>query len=172
MAKRIDGDSPKTYGDSKQKITRELVIDQFILQSQLQRAQSDRERDELTKKLLYINTKISCVDPREFQLARLEFNRRMLERPLSNVDTCKGGPPHFGMYLLHYLPKDKREAIVGDLVEEFGQIEETYGIRKARLWFYYQIVASFWPLLFTGIKRLLGAALVGNALEWLRRLRQ
>lgn len=54
-------------------------------------------------------------------------------------------PPELGQYLLWYLPRKDREAIEGDLEEEFREVHDRFGRRKAVAWYYFQVGASFWP---------------------------
>jgi hypothetical protein len=56
-------------------------------------------------------------------------------------------PPEFATYMLWYLPMDReiREAVIGDLDEEFSILYDRFGRRKAVIWYYCQVGASFWP---------------------------
>jgi hypothetical protein len=57
--------------------------------------------------------------------------------------------PDKAAYLLRFLPTDreKRETIIGDLEEEFQIVRSEHGLRRARLWFWWMSLASFWPFL-------------------------
>jgi len=53
-------------------------------------------------------------------------------------------PPKNATYLLYFLPKQQREYLIGDLEEEYYEIYESFGKRRAQFWYYYQVGASFW----------------------------
>jgi hypothetical protein len=56
-------------------------------------------------------------------------------------------PPKTAEYLAYlFLPKSDREVLLGDLTEEYPSILEKFGQRRARLYFYKQVVASISPL--------------------------
>lgn len=69
-------------------------------------------------------------------------------------------PPELAAYLLRFLPKKDREAIIGDLEEEYTIVYRRFGLRKADRWFYWQVLASFWPSFKRAIVQL-------GALHWL-----
>jgi hypothetical protein len=72
-------------------------------------------------------------------------------------------PPFHAEYVLHLLlAKHEREALIGDLLEEYEQILHRFGKRYADVWFYKQVAFSIWPF----VRRLL--ARVGTFL-WLSR---
>jgi hypothetical protein len=70
---------------------------------------------------------------------------KMRERPLPQV--CEQDPPRAGSYLLDlFLPKKHREAIVGDLEEEFrSRITPKYGRKAAICWFWIQVCREVVP---------------------------
>ncbi len=65
-------------------------------------------------------------------------------------------PPEFGEYLLWYLPMppDIREAVIGDLQEEYVCVHQRFGHRRAVVWYYTQVAASFWPFVVSKIRGL------------------
>lgn len=63
-------------------------------------------------------------------------------------------PPQFGEYLLYFLPKQKRESLIGDLEEEYHDVLERQGTRRAWFWYYGQVCMSFLPLLIAVIGRI------------------
>jgi hypothetical protein len=80
-------------------------------------------------------------------------------------------PPEFATYLLWYLPMHKktREAVMGDLEEEFSIVSQRFGRREAIIWYYYQVGASFWPFAVSGVKKLIKWGVLGWIGEALRR---
>lgn len=66
--------------------------------------------------------------------------------------------PIWAEYLLYLLlPKADRDAVAGDLIEEFRvTIVPKFGARAARFWFVKQVFASIWPLLKQRVLRALG----------------
>jgi hypothetical protein len=78
-------------------------------------------------------------------------------------------PPEFATYLLWYLPKEVREAVTGDLEEEFSIVYNRFGQRKAIIWYYYQVGASFWPFVVSKVQKLVKWGVVGWISEALRR---
>jgi hypothetical protein len=54
--------------------------------------------------------------------------------------------PFHAEYVLHLLlAKHEREALIGDLLEEYKQIVHHFGKRYADVWFYKQVAFSIWP---------------------------
>jgi hypothetical protein len=80
---------------------------------------------------------------------------------------CSPRPPLNAEYALQlFLRGDERDAVIGDLLERYAGKHERFGERRAKLWFYGEVVRSLWPLL----KRL--AAKAGGLIalgEWIRR---
>ena len=65
-------------------------------------------------------------------------------------------PPKAPEYLLYlFLTRDNRKAMFGDLEEEFRtEILTRFGARRARLWFWWQVVRSVWPSVSGSISKL------------------
>lgn len=86
----------------------------------------------------------------------------------------KSVPPRLGEYLLYLvLPPKDRECVPGDLAEEYSTIIlPKFGRRKAKLWFWQQVVTSIWPILSPRLKRLARFAVVAKLaegiLKWIR----
>lgn len=70
-------------------------------------------------------------------------------------------PPQLAEYLLWYLPKESRENIIGDLEGEFRIAVDRFGRRKAIAWYYYQVGASFWPVMARKAEKLLKWGVLG-----------
>lgn len=55
--------------------------------------------------------------------------------------------PKVADHLLYLVTSEEyRENLVGDLIEEYSELQARFGERYARIWFYRQVIASFWPL--------------------------
>lgn len=75
-------------------------------------------------------------------------------------------PPRSAKFLLLLIPRPNREHLIGDLEEEYAQIVlPEFGPRKARLWYWWQVLASLTPLLWAEIKRLAGWVLVWKSVR-------
>ena len=74
------------------------------------------------------------------------------------------------MYLLCYLPRKDRDAVMGDLAEEFAIVYTRFGRRKAVIWYYYQVSASFCPYAVRAGKKLITWGVVGWVGELVRRI--
>jgi hypothetical protein len=73
-------------------------------------------------------------------------------------------PPLNAEYLLYLLLRgDEREALIGDLVEVYGQVLRRFGKRRADFWFCKQVFGSLWPLLRRTFLKI-------SALVWLGRI--
>lgn len=56
--------------------------------------------------------------------------------------------PRFAESLLYFAAREEDiESLVGDLMEEYFEIQAKFGFRAARLWYYRQVVTSVLPLL-------------------------
>lgn len=70
-------------------------------------------------------------------------------------------PPVSAKFLLLLLPRRYRETLIGDLEEEFTLIVlPQYGVRRARYWYWWQVLVSIAPLLWCEAKRIAGALLL------------
>lgn len=82
----------------------------------------------------------------------------------SDVRRLHRRPPFNAEYLLYLLlRKEEREVVIGDLIEEYVDIERRFGERHANFWFYKQVAGSLWPLLRRTLLKL-------GALVWLDRV--
>jgi hypothetical protein len=64
-------------------------------------------------------------------------------------------------FLLWFVPRDRREEISGDLVEEYQVRKSTVGRWSAELWYYRQLATSFWSLAWNAMNRR-GSAIRGE----------
>jgi hypothetical protein len=75
-------------------------------------------------------------------------------------------PPQLGeraLYLI--LSKQDRENLIGDLAEEYAEVQSKHGTRFAAIWYWKQVGASVFPLTIKAIRWFLYAGIV----EWFRR---
>src|SRR6266404_582298 len=73
-------------------------------------------------------------------------------------------PPFNAEYLLYLLlRKEEREVLIGDLTEDYGEVNNRFNKRRADIWFYKQVFGSVWPLLRRALLRI-------GALVWLGRI--
>lgn len=66
-------------------------------------------------------------------------------------------PPIKAEYLLHFLPtsKEKREAIIGDLEEEYLEMYQRYGEQPTVRWYKVQVVVTFLRFILLATEKLL-----------------
>jgi hypothetical protein len=73
-------------------------------------------------------------------------------------------PPFNAEYLLYFLlSKKDREILIGDFIEEYGDVLSRFNKRRADIWFYKQVGGSLFPLLRRALLRV-------GALVWLGRI--
>jgi hypothetical protein len=74
----------------------------------------------------------------------------------NNAPEPKHNPPEFATRLLGHLPMDDntREAMEGDLEEEYCKLYYRSGRREADAWYYRQVIASLWPFLIAKLRHL------------------
>jgi hypothetical protein len=69
-------------------------------------------------------------------------------------------PPTSAKFLLLLIPRRNREHLIGDLEEEYAAVVlPEYGFRKARLWYWFQVLATLGPILWNEAKRIAGVIL-------------
>jgi hypothetical protein len=97
-------------------------------------------------------------DPTELERKIGELLRRAadnMQRGLfGEITLADVRPPEFAEYLLWYLPRDMRYDAIGDLAGEFTIIYYRFGKRKAVIWYYFQVGASFWPVVVAAVQKL------------------
>jgi hypothetical protein len=75
-------------------------------------------------------------------------------------------PPSSAKFLLLLVPRRYRENLIGDLEEEYATIvAPQFGLEKARLWYWWQVLASLTPLLWAEIKRFAGLILLWKSVR-------
>lgn len=73
----------------------------------------------------------------------------------SKATSSKRPPAKAEKALLLILSKDEREAILGDLAEEYMEIQVKFGASFAKVWYWKQVFTSAAPILRKAIKWLL-----------------
>lgn len=73
---------------------------------------------------------------------------------------AESNPLRWSEYILYLvLPKEERETVPGDLLEEYRTvILPKFGVTLARVWFLKQVAASIWPFLKRRILKAFGLA--------------
>lgn len=76
-------------------------------------------------------------------------------------------PPRKAEYILYlFLRKDEREAVIGDLLENYSSNLKRFGARPAKLLLYTEVLRSLWPLFRRLATKVTGLLALG---EWIRR---
>lgn len=91
-----------------------------------------------------------------------------IAKRLSRLSASKPShrPPQLGEFALYMiLSKEDREYLIGDLEEEFVKVQAKFGTKKARVWYYKQVLTSAWPM----IRKALRFGLLAWIGEWFRR---
>jgi hypothetical protein len=78
--------------------------------------------------------------------------------------------PRLAEYLLWYLPIENRDEIIGDLEEEYQLLNQRHGRRKARVWYYSQVVFSFWPFAERKVRSLAKWGAIGWVADVIRQI--
>jgi hypothetical protein len=114
---------------------------------------SSQELDEsavkeffLEKRILQVATDIFVVSVNDILRAGLLFfTHESLPRQL---------PPRFAEFLVYLIvPKSSREAILGDLEEDFNEVREKFGLRHAKFYYWWQVGRSAWPFISDFVKK-------------------
>ncbi len=65
-------------------------------------------------------------------------------------------PPKFAEFLLYvFLKKNDREAILGDLAEDFNVVQSKFGFRYAQFNYWFQVLRSIGPIAIAAIGKLI-----------------
>ncbi len=83
-------------------------------------------------------------------------------RPIKAIESqSHPRPPQFAEYLLYFLPKNLREPLLGDLEEEYYAVYAKFGKRKAAFWYYAEVALSFYPVVYSWVRRLVKWGVLG-----------
>ncbi|MCQ8118212.1 permease prefix domain 2-containing transporter [Methylomonas rosea] len=64
-------------------------------------------------------------------------------------------PPKIAEYILYlFIPKANRNAILGDLEEDYREVYKKFGLKKAQFFYWWQLIISIWPFISAGILKL------------------
>jgi hypothetical protein len=75
-------------------------------------------------------------------------------------------PPLIGQFILEILLSRKEaDNLIGDLAEDYNEKAIKYGIPKAKIWFWKQVIGSIWPL----ARRVVPWGVFAWLVEWFRR---
>lgn len=78
---------------------------------------------------------------------------------------CK--PPTYGERILYLLlSKEERKNLIGDLAEEYLELQAKHGVGFAKAWYWKQVCGSFFSLVIRAVK---WGGLYAGAVEWFRR---
>lgn len=65
-------------------------------------------------------------------------------------------PPQYAEYLIYLLiPKNNREAVLGDLEEDFHAVNKKFGLRKAQFLYWFEVIRSIWPFVVGATEKLI-----------------
>ncbi|MBF0371479.1 MAG: hypothetical protein HQL52_18720 [Magnetococcales bacterium] len=67
--------------------------------------------------------------------------------------------------LVLFLPKKERQTVPGDLEEEFYLVVGEFGAKKARFWYWKQVLTSIWPFIRSAVYRIGGGRGWGRGAE-------
>lgn len=74
----------------------------------------------------------------------------------------------FLLWLL--LPREGREAAIGDTNEKFEMMIERFSSRRAKLWYWGEVARSAWPIVSYLGERFLKWTFLGSVADWVRRI--
>lgn len=117
----------------------------------------------------YLSSGIATVAG-EGVIAVIDFKERTIfyssNESASHLPLSLISPPHLGEFALELiLSKDESENIIGDLAEDYVKKMLKYGITKAKVWYWKQVISSAWPLMCKVVRW----GLFASAAEWIRR---
>ncbi|MBT9099995.1 hypothetical protein KFZ76_20040 [Methylovulum psychrotolerans] len=103
----------------------------------------------------------------ELKLSMLNLYRALSEALLSKFfsllkeDNIANTPPKTAEYLLYLVvPRKNRDALLGDLQEDFNEVLEKFGLRHAKF--------HYWVQAFRSIPPLLTASLIGSVVKYFK----
>jgi len=116
----------------------------------------DYVNDWLLTRTLIVESKIDELErlrkEREISirggLISIRFSLRDIKRHCSEYSVVSDTPPQFAKYMIYLLiPRNNREAILGDLEEDFHEVKKEFGPRKAKFHYRVQVLRSIWPMI-------------------------
>ncbi|MCD2453785.1 permease prefix domain 2-containing transporter [Methylicorpusculum oleiharenae] len=83
------------------------------------------------------------------------FKKTIPEDVLQKQPYVIVGPPQLAEYLLYlFIPKSNRDAILGDLEEDYRTVYQKFGSKLALMFYWWQVVTSIWPLVSASVEKL------------------
>lgn len=159
---KCEGDNTSLHIDLMASNISEKTWSYFLLNharnSQLQLFEDDAEIEISSVALKALRNEIahgrlSNKKQQEIYEAALSIWRSRLKN--SNSTKILNRPPKSGLYVLELVcSTENRDAIVGDLLEAYEDIQKQYGYKRARIWFWWQLARSIYHLAWPAIKRL------------------
>jgi len=116
----------------------------------------DNVNDWLLTRILLVNSNIDELErlrkDREISLktnlASIRFKLKAIKHRSPKHSVASETPPQFAKYLIYLLiPRNNREAILGDLEEDFHEVKREFGLRKAKFHYRVQVLRSIWPMI-------------------------
>jgi hypothetical protein len=87
---------------------------------------------------------------------------------MASADDAEGEPAALAELLLGFLPKRKRDVVIGDLYEEFVKDRAKYGLKRARRRYWIETLNSVGPLSFRAAVRLVKRMVAAGVFVWIR----
>jgi hypothetical protein len=130
------------------------------------------KRVELEAHLAYMNAKLDRQEAETkrrvaaIKAATRHGADRLKKVELDYDDDAPIAPPQLAKFIIYVLiPRNNREAILGDLEEEFYETHKEFGLLKAKINYCVQVLRSIWPivggiitkLVISSIKRLMAS---------------
>jgi hypothetical protein len=116
----------------------------------------DNVNDWLLTRILAVNSHIDELDRLRNErktsikanLVRIRFHLKAIRHRSLEYSAASETPPQFAKYLIYLLiPRNNREAILGDLEEDFHEVKREFGLRKAKFHYRVQVLRSIWPMI-------------------------
>lgn len=116
----------------------------------------DNVNDWLLAHVMVANRKIDELErlrkDREISLktnlASIRFKLKVIRHRSPKYSVASETPPQFAKYLIYLLiPRNNREAILGDLEEDFHEVKREFGLRKAKFHYRVEVLRSIWPMI-------------------------
>ncbi|MGZ8237039.1 MAG: permease prefix domain 2-containing transporter [Methylobacter sp.] len=115
----------------------------------------------LAKEIVRINFK-NEEQRREIDNRRKSINHqiiRLVRLAFVEEKSLLNKPPKAAEYLIYLLiPRKNREAMLGDLQEDFHEVCEKFGLRKAKFHYWFQVLRSIPPLIGSSVIKFIVAS--------------
>lgn len=82
------------------------------------------------------------------------------KRKLKQDGNASITPPQLAKFIIYLLiPKNNREAILGDLEEDFHKAHREFGLSKAKFLYCAQVLRSIWPIIGGAVSKLIKSSI-------------